>query len=626
MLDGATFRLDRREKVALVGRNGTGKTTLLKIVTGLMESDAGSVNLARGAKVGYLRQDLPVQLGRTVLEEAQSATADRIAMRARLEALEAKLEAGATDEDLEEYALLHEHFLEAEGYSLERDIRVVLQRMGFEESEFDKRTDSLSGGERTRLALARMLLEEPDLLILDEPTNHLDLQATEWLESWIRGYHGAILLVSHDRTFLENTAERVLELREGKVKSYDGNYAAFLKLREEDEARQAEVARQQSRQIAKLDEYVRRFMNSQRTAQARGRLKQLDKLVESRVIAPKSDRGMAAGFGKISRSGTIVLETKGLGLQFTDAEKPLFTGVDWTVRFGERWGIIGENGAGKSTLVRVALGQQEATAGSAKLGAAVVFGYFRQDGEDLDPDETPLDFLVWECDMQPPDARNLLGRFLIEGDDALRPIKTLSGGERNKLSLARLTQLNPNLLVLDEPTNHLDIDSREALIEVLRSYKGTLVVVSHDRRLLAQVTDHILDLRRSGPIFYPGSYSDYRRKHVSVQPTQRSDKGTMQPVPTPALSPREISKELERLARLEDSQLQQVGEAEKSLAQVELRLASIGPKDDVTSLSKEHARLQIELREEVARWEATTAQIEELERQKRGLSPGASAR
>lgn len=228
--------------------------------------------------------------------------------------------------------------------------------------------------------------------------------------------------------------------------------------------------------------------------------------------------------------------------------------------------------------------------------------------------------------MQPPDARNLLGRFLIEGDDALRPIKTLSGGERNKLSLARLTQLNPNLLVLDEPTNHLDIDSREALIEVLRSYKGTLVVVSHDRRLLAQVTDHILDLRRSGPIFYPGSYSDYRRKHVSVQPTQRSDKGTMQPVPTPALSPREISKELERLARLEDSQLQQVGEAEKSLAQVELRLASIGPKDDVTSLSKEHARLQIELREEVARWEATTAQIEELERQKRGLSPGASAR
>ncbi len=388
ILTGVTFRLDAREKVALVGRNGTGKTTLLKILTGQMEPDTGHVGLTRGAKVGYLRQEAPVTIGRTVIEEAESAREGQLAMRNRLEELERKLNPGSADvpsvpdalgtsaEDLEEYALLHEHFLDNEGYSAETDVRAVLARMGFTEDEFEKPTDSLSGGEKTRLAIGRLLLEEPDLLVLDEPTNHLDLQATEWLEGWIRGYHGAVLLVSHDRAFLESTAERVLEMREGTVKAYPGPFEKYLRLRAEEEARQAEVAKRQEAEIAKLDEYVRRFMNSQRTAQARGRQKIMNRLIESKVEAPKADKGMKAGFGSAKRSGDIAMIAEkltvgfeeGVGNTLPNAQRPtpnapLFSDLDWTVRYGERWGIVGENGSGKSTLVKVMLGLMEPLAG-----------------------------------------------------------------------------------------------------------------------------------------------------------------------------------------------------------------------------------------------------------------------
>lgn len=319
ILKGVTFRLDPRERVALVGRNGAGKTTLLKILTGQYGPDSGNVMLSRGAKVGYLKQEQPVTMGRTVIEEAQSGTEERLVLRVRLRELEEIIQTDkATPEDLEEYALVHEHFLDSEGYSVERDVRTVLIRMGFEESEFDKKTDALSGGERTRLAIARLLLEEPDLLILDEPTNHLDLQATEWLEGWIRAYHGTILLVSHDRIFLEATAERVLDMNDGMVRAWPGPFAKFLALKEEDQERLAEVAKRQEQDIAKLDEFVRRFMNSQRTAQARGRLKLMDRLITEKVQIAKNDKQMAGGFGKIQRSGDIVLETKKLRVGFGD--------------------------------------------------------------------------------------------------------------------------------------------------------------------------------------------------------------------------------------------------------------------------------------------------------------------
>ncbi len=297
VLEGISFKIDRREKVALIGRNGAGKTTLLKVIMGSLQPENGSVTIARGAKIGFLRQENAITGGRTILEEAQTAEAEKVALLQRLQALEARIESNPTEDELEEYAELQQHFHDMEGWSLENSIRTVLQRMGFTDDEFDKPTAKLSGGEKTRLALAKLLLQEPDLLILDEPTNHLDLQAVEWLEGWVRNYAGAVLLVSHDRIFLERTSERTLEVRRHRIYDYPGGFAKYLKLRAEEEERQADVAAQQAAQIAKLDEFVRRFMNSQRTAQARGRLKMMNRLIESKVDAPQKDRSMSAGFG-----------------------------------------------------------------------------------------------------------------------------------------------------------------------------------------------------------------------------------------------------------------------------------------------------------------------------------------
>lgn len=619
ILRGVTFRIQAREKVALVGRNGAGKSTLLKILVGQYAPDSGSVTLARGAKIGYLRQEQPVDEGKTVLQEAEEAVKHRLELRARLQELEAILEGTPTDEDLEEYALLHEHFLEAEGYTAESDLRAVLQKMGFDEAEWSKPTAKLSGGERTRLAIAKLLLEEPDLLILDEPTNHLDLQATEWLEGWIRAYHGAVLLVSHDRTFLENTSERVLDMRDGQVKAYPGPFSKFLKLKQEEDARLAEVARRQEQEIAKMDEYVRRFMNSQRTAQARGRLKLMNRLIASKVNAPQSERGMKAGFRDVQRSGDVVLELEKLGKRFED--EVLYDDLNWTVRFGERWGVVGENGAGKSTLIRIALGEIEPSSGKIRLGANVTPGYFRQDAMDLDPDQSPLDLLVYEMDVLPAEARNLLGRFLITGDDVYRPIRTLSGGEKNKLSLACLTLLNPNLLVLDEPTNHLDMDSREALAEVLQDYKGTMILVSHDRWLLSRVTDRTLDVRRKGVREYPGSYSEYRAWMERGEPALASAKKAARPTPTPTeeeppkMTPRQLSKEIGRVAKLVEQLEQDVSDEEQALKDVEELLANLPPDADVFALSQKHQAVQESLAGLMAAWEEQTLRLEELRAQ-----------
>ncbi|MBS1714639.1 MAG: ABC-F family ATP-binding cassette domain-containing protein [Armatimonadetes bacterium] len=611
VLEGVSFRIERKQKVALVGRNGTGKTTLLKILIGESEPDAGSVQIARGAKIGYLRQEHGRESDRTVREEAQAGQADQLALKERLTELERRLEDGPTEDELEEYALVHEHFLEAEGYSLEHDATTVLKRMGFPEEDFDKPVSVLSGGERTRLALARLLLEEPDLLILDEPTNHLDLEATEWLEKWIVAYHGAVLLVSHDRVFLQNTAESVLDLRERTVKGFEGGFDKYLKLKAEDDERRAALSVKQQAEIEKLDEYVRRFMNSQRTAQARGRQKLMNRLIEGKVSGPERDKGMAAGFGKAARSGDLVLSCETLSVGFG---APLFPPLDWTVRWGERWGVIGENGAGKSTLLRTVLGENEALGGRSRLGANVVCGYFRQDVTDLDPDMTPLGYMVYEANMDTGPARDLLGRFLFSGEDVLRQVKTLSGGEKNKLELARLTQLNPNLLVLDEPTNHLDMDSREALAEVLKEYGGTLVLISHDRWLLSQVTDRILDVRKSGAVAYSGGYADYRSGRKPTETVSAKTPATAAKTQdvTPGLSPREVSKEIGRLEKLVAELEDEVSQAEKDLRAIEKELAELPPTADVFDLTRRYQSKTEHVASSMAAWEEQVKALEAM--------------
>jgi len=612
VLDQVTFRIDRREKVALVGRNGIGKTTLLKILTGELDADGGSVQWERGSTFGYLSQTSRLDDSKTVLEAAEEARAHLIQMEARLQELEAVLQAQPTSEDLEEFSLLHEHFHAEGGYSVERDLRAVLARMGFEESEYDKPVSKLSGGERTRLILARLLLEEPDLLILDEPTNHLDLEATEWLEGWIRGYGGSVLLVSHDRVFLGNVAQRVLEMRDGQVKSYPGPFEKFVELRKAEDERLLNVAEKQQEEMAKLDEYVRRFMNSQRTAQARGRLKLLERMRATAVSAPTQDRSMAARFQGVKRAGDLVVEAKGLSMAF--GPQKLFQNLDWVVRWGERWGIVGENGVGKSTLIKVILGELEQTAGTVRLGTNVEVGYFSQDASHLDLELSPLQTLNYELGWEAGPARNYLARFLIAGDDVFRPIKTLSGGERNKMALALLSALEPNVLILDEPTNHLDMASREALAQVLSEYKGTILLISHDRRLLDQLTDHTLDLRRTGAFAYPGGYSEYRQSRarpIAARPAPRSAPPPEAPAP-PAWTPRELSKEIQRVRRATEEAESAVTDLEGDLERLERVMASPPADADLFRLSSRHGELQREIADAMARWEASASRLEEL--------------
>ncbi len=620
ILEGASFKVERRDKTALVGRNGTGKTTLLRIITGAMAPDSGSVYLAKGSKVGYLRQEQIIEQGTTLREAAESALAESLAAKQRLTELEQILEKNPTDSDLEEYASLHEHLSETGAWTADNDITTVLKRMGFTEDEFDRPTSALSGGEKTRLGIARLLLQQPDLLILDEPTNHLDLQAAEWLEGWIRSYPGAVLCVSHDRIFLENTVQNVIELRNRTTKTYTGGFKTYEKQRQEEDAWQAELASRQQDQIDKLDEFVRRFMNSQRTAQARGRQKLMNRLITEKIDAPTNDRGMSAGFRDVARSGDIVMETKDLSFGYPGLT--LGRRLNWTVRIGEKWGVIGENGAGKSTLIKTILGEVEALSGGCRLGSKVQVGLFNQDAVDLDPDDTPISHIASECGLEPPQARNLLGRFLLEGDDVFRPIGTLSGGEKNKLVLAELTHMTPNLLILDEPTNHLDMASRDALIKVLKEYKGTLVLISHDRSLLSAVTGAVLDVKKSGPVIFPGGYDDYkeslvRKAEPAAKPAPQSSRGVSwrTPPPPPSLSPRELSKEIARLEKEAVLAEEEISRLENEVKQLEEKLANLSPQDDVAKLSVMHSELQEKIGDAMDEWEAFHEKLEGLRAQ-----------
>lgn len=613
VLDGVSLRLDRHEKVALVGRNGAGKTTLLKILTGQYQPDGGSVQWSQGASYGYLSQVSLPDSDKSVLEVATEAREHLVKLQERLRELEAKMETGATDDDLEEYSSLQEHFHAEGGYAIENDLKFVLKRLGFEENEWSKPVKALSGGEKTRLALAKLLLEEPDLLILDEPTNHLDLEAIEWLEAWIRGYGGAVLLVSHDRTFLQNVCSRVLEIRDGKMESFPGPFEKYLQLRKEADEQLARDAGRQAAEMAKLDEFVRRFMNSQRTAQARGRLKMLERMESQRLVPKRADKTMKAGFQITKRAGDVVLECKKLSMAF-GAQK-LFQNLDWTVRWGERWGVIGANGAGKSTLMKVALGDLEAISGEAKLGSNVELGWFRQDANFLDPEMTPLETLHYELGMDQAQARTLLGRFLISGDDALRPIKTLSGGEKGKVALAVITSMHPNVLVLDEPTNHLDIASREALADVLNEYNGTLILVSHDRWLLERVTKQTLDIRLDGTSVYPGNYLEYRQWKAKGIPAPVASK---KPVPksadvkeVPMLSPREMSKEIARMTKEIEKLEDEITQLESDLEAQERLLARPQPTDDLVAMSLKHGEIRSSIEEKMNKWTELGGKVEQ---------------
>jgi len=514
-----TFELARGDKAALVGPNGAGKTTLLRILLGQEEPTAGRVSRARGLTIGYLPQHPLLDSTQTLYGEMLDVFRDLRRQQAALQALAEQL-AAAEDPAalLERYAEAEQRFDVAGGYDYENRIARVLSGLGFRTDQYEWPITVLSGGQVTRALLARLLLQEPELLVLDEPTNYLDLDALQWLESYLQGWPGSLLVVSHDRYFLDRVASRVLELNHGRLEAYRGNYSAYVTQREAGRERRLREYEEQQEFIARTEEFIRRNKAGQRSREARGRQTRLDRM--ERVERPREARRMALRLSTDLRAGDKVLSTDGaiIGYPSRPDESPdeetrtayrlLQTGPILVSR-GQRVAILGPNGSGKTTFLRTILGEVQPLAGRLRIGASVRIGYLPQTQDGLDPNKTVLDHILDASKLLIGPARTHLGRFLFSGDDVYKTVGTLSGGERSRLALALLTLRGANVLLLDEPTTHLDLDSQEVLQDVLAAFNGTILMVSHDRYLIDALATHVWIVKDRSIDQYEGNWSAY---------------------------------------------------------------------------------------------------------------------
>jgi ATP-binding cassette subfamily F protein 3 len=518
VLSGASLAIEAGEKVGLVGRNGAGKTTLLEILAGRLRPDEGSVEYPGGARVGMTDQSLYAgERGRNTLEEEiTSAFAPLMRREAELRELEARISSDPSGELLERYGRLQGEFERDGGYSYRARAASAISGLGFDPEDWKRPLASFSGGEQGRIALARLLLEEPDLLLLDEPTNHLDLKAMEWLESFLKGLRSAALVVSHDRHFLDAVADSILELEDGRLERYPGNYTRYATEKATREERLARKAKANAERRAQLERFIERNRAKARKAsQAKSKQKLLERMEKIEPPRKKARRGMRLELGGASRTGRVVLEMEDVAYAHGDGEA-VISGANLVIERGEKVALVGPNGVGKSTLMRLAAGRLSPQRGSVSLGHNVRPAYQDQQLTGLDDAKTLLRETIDKTGLDPDDARDLLGAFLFSGDDVFKKVGSLSGGERSRLALAEIVAGEANFLLLDEPTNNLDIPSREALEEALAGYGGTVLLISHDRYLLRRVATRIIELEGDGLHDYPGGY-DYYRAHRRVE-------------------------------------------------------------------------------------------------------------
>ena len=504
--------LNRGEQVGLVGPNGAGKTTLFRLITREEEPDDGQITVERGVTIGYFSQDVGEMKGMSVVEAALDGAGPASDALRSLHALERRLgdpaHADEMDALVEQYGEVQARFDALGGYGLDARVREVLAGLGFTPGEMDGDVGALSGGWKMRVGLARILVMQPDALLLDEPTNHLDLESILWLEGWLRAFPGALLMTSHDREFLNRMASKILEIDRGELISYAGNYDFYERQRALAEREQAAQYARQQAMLAKEEAFIARFKaRASHAAQVQSRVKKLDKI--EKVEPPKQRETLEFEFRPAPRSGDDVARLAGVHKKYGD--RVVFAGLDLLIRRRERWCVMGANGAGKSTLLKLVAGALAPDDGVVTLGAAVKLGYFAQHSmEVLDADST-----VWETLVAAfPHAsigslRTLAGAFGFSGDEVEKRCRLLSGGEKVRLVLARMLYDPPNFLVLDEPTNHLDLATREMLVGALADFEGTLLLVSHDRRFLAALTNRVLELEGPTPRVYPGSYLEY---------------------------------------------------------------------------------------------------------------------
>jgi ATPase subunit of ABC transporter with duplicated ATPase domains len=513
----ASFQLNPGEKVGLVGPNGAGKTTLFRMIVGDEATDEGEVTVPKKLTIGYFRQDVEEMKGRSVLDEAIAGSGRVGCLHHELEHLQQALEdpkqLDNMDRVLERFGEVQEEYEHLGGYALEAQAREVLHGLGFKDEQIDGDVGALSGGWKMRVALARVLLGRPDVLLMDEPTNHLDIESIIWLEQFLRSYDGALLMTSHDREFMNRLVSKIAEIDGGEIITYSGNYDFYERERAMRERnQQAAFARQQA-MLAKEQRFIERFKaHAAKAAQVQSRIKALDKI--DKIELPKKRQVVKFDFRVPPRSGDLVAVVEGVHKSY--GSRVIYDGFNLTIRRGERWAVMGRNGAGKTTLLKMIAGASAPDTGEVRLGASLTMGYFAQQSLDvLSPDLTIIEQLQKDF---PQDGlgslRTLAGAFQFSGDDVDKPIRALSGGEKSRLAMARMLYNPPNFLVLDEPTNHLDLATKEMLVEALKGFEGTMIFVSHDRTFLRGLGSRVLELGgETGtdrePRIYPGSYVEY---------------------------------------------------------------------------------------------------------------------
>ena len=511
VLSDISWQIEEGRKIGLLGSNGAGKTTLFRIITGELETDKGEVIRSKHLKLGFLRQEYQLEDELTLFDEMLKPFSELLKLHDQLRELEHKM--SSVDDPgrlLELYGKLQSEYENQGGYGFEHKIERVLYGLGFKKEDFDKNLNVLSGGEKNRAALASVLLSEPNLLLLDEPTNHLDIEGTEWLEQYLSEFQGTVVLVSHDRYFLDRIISEVVELEHHRLERYSGNFSAYVEQKAERQERTLKEYEAQQEYISRTEDFIRRNIAGQKTKQAQSRRKTLEKL--GKMEKPKTRiKKIKMSFSSTGRTSRALVWTEEAAKKF--GERTLFEQVNFSIERGDRIGLIGPNGCGKTTFLKILLSKESLTSGAVKVGSNLDVGYYDQEHEGLDLESSVLDE-VWKANSRllPAEMRSYLAKFLFFGDDVFREIKSFSGGEQSRVVLAKLILSKPNFLVLDEPTNHLDIASREVLENALLEFGGTILVVSHDRYFLNKIVNRIYAFEGAGLKEYLGDYSYYEEK------------------------------------------------------------------------------------------------------------------
>lgn len=616
LFDNINIQVDEKDRIALVGRNGAGKSTLLKILVGEEAPTSGEINTKRDLSLSYLAQDSRFESENTIFDEMLHVFDDVRSMESRLRKMEmqmAELTGDTFDKLLSDYDRLSEEFRVKGGFTYEAEIKAILNGFKFDESMWQMKISELSGGQNTRLALAKMLLEKPELLVLDEPTNHLDIETIAWLENYLVNYQGALIIVSHDRYFLDKVATITLDLTKHSLDRYVGNYSKFMDLKAEKLALEAKNYEKQAKEIAKLEDFVQRnLVRASTTKRAQARRKQLEKM--ERLDKPSAGQKSAnMTFHADKVSGNVVLTVADAAIGYDD--KILSAPINIDVKKFDAIAIVGPNGIGKSTLIKSIVGQIPFIKGTSTYGANVEVGYYDQTQSNLTRTNTVLDELWNDFSTTPEvEIRNRLGAFLFSGDDVKKSVSMLSGGERARLLLAKLSMQNNNFLILDEPTNHLDIDSKEVLEDALIDFDGTLLFVSHDRYFINRVATKVLEISEEGSTLYLGDYDYYLEKKAELEELARlkaeeaQEKTTVVVEKAPAndyQAQKANQKELRKLTR-------RITEIENQLEEIEAREEEISQAMLATNEASELIDLQKELDELTEQQENLMLEWEEL--------------